>query len=81
MRLAVLVRAEMDGHCQLLSVMLSVAQSPGDQGLLLTHFHSHACAGKLGMEGEGRMGELTRHTRDRPVLPGGIKQTRQVRPR
>lgn len=47
-RLAVLLRAKMDGHRQLLSVMLSVVQSPGDQGLLLTHFHSRARAGRPG---------------------------------
>lgn len=47
-RLAVLLGAKMDGYHQLLSVMLSVVQSPGDQGLLLTHFHSRTHAGKAG---------------------------------
>lgn len=78
-RPAVLLRAEMDGHRQLLSVMLSIFQRPGDRGLQLTHFHSFACAGRAGRG--GRMGELTRHTGEQPVLPGGIKQARQVRPR
>lgn len=39
-RVAALLRAEMDGHRQLLSVILSVDQSPWEPSLLLTHFHA-----------------------------------------
>lgn len=63
--LAVLQRAEMDGQRQLLSVMLSVVQNPGDWGLLQTHFHRRTRAGK---HGRGRRDGWLVKNQDTPEL-------------